>query len=146
MTLRGLTYPYWALLRLTWPDWALLSLTGPYRALLGLTGPYWASLGLTGPYWALLCFTEPYWALLALTLHLSNWLTNACTNKYTLRLIGLLSQPKTLAAKRSRSISHYHIKMMQSMVYLILLFTLDFDKMTCHKPRKFDNILNKYVE
>ena len=41
----------------------------PYYALLGLTGP-------SEPYWALLGLTGPYWALLALTLHLSNALTD----------------------------------------------------------------------
>ena len=41
----------------------------------------WIGVGLTGL----------YWALLALTLHLS---TNGRTDERTLRLIGLLSQPK----------------------------------------------------
>ena len=60
-----------------------------YWALLGPTRPYWALLGPTGPYWALLGLTRPYWALLGLYLR-TNWLTN----ERTLRLIGLLSQPK----------------------------------------------------
>ena len=60
------------------------SLTGSYWALLGLTGLYWALLGLTGSYWALLGL---YWAFFNLV---TNWLTN----KRTLRLIWLLSQPK----------------------------------------------------
>ena len=54
-----------------------MGLTWPYWALHGLTGSYWAILGLTGPYWALLGLTSP---------NLAYW------------LIGLLSQPKIIAA------------------------------------------------
>ena len=75
------TFAYWALLDL--PD---------------LTGLYWALLGLTGPYWALLSLTGPYWALIGLSLHLrTHWLTDSLTDERTLRLIGMLSQPKIMS-------------------------------------------------
>merc|ERR1711884_555558 len=62
----------------------------------GCTGLYWALLSHTRPYSALLGLTGPYWALIGLILHLStNGLTNGLTDERTLRLIGLLSQPKT---------------------------------------------------
>ena len=59
---------------------SLLSLTGPHWALTGLTGPYWSLHGLTGG------LTGPYWAFFAFD--------DGLTEERTLRLIGLLSQPK----------------------------------------------------
>ena len=48
---------------------------------------------LTGPYWAILGLTRPYLALLGLTFAFVHLLTN----ERTLRLIGLLSQPKKMS-------------------------------------------------
>ena len=71
---------------------SLHSLTGRYWALLGLSGPLWALLSLSKPYVALHSLTLPYLALFCICT-----LTNPLlTNERTLRLIGLLSQPKKI--------------------------------------------------
>ena len=70
-------------------------LSWPHTASLGLTGSYWTLPGLTGPYFALLGLHGHHRALLGILMGFFEF-ANGLTNERTLRLIGLLSQPKIM--------------------------------------------------